>query len=51
MNYYFAVDKNNKCYIVVASNEKKAKSFIKDLAYIYELKKNTFKDEGILMCS
>lgn len=50
MSYYFAVDTNNKCYIIVAANEESAKSFIKNLDYIYKLLPNTFNDEGILMC-
>ena len=53
MKYFFVLDKSDKRHIVVAENIDKAVEVIEKagikLADIYELKKDTFKEQGILI--
>jgi len=53
VKYFFVLDKSDKRYIVVAENIDKAAKVIEKAgikwADIYELKEDTFKEEGILI--
>jgi hypothetical protein len=49
MKYFFVMDKKKKRHVIIASDEKEAKSFVKNLNYIYELKEDTFNSPGFLI--
>lgn len=53
MKYFFILDKGNKRHIVVAKNIVDALTVVEkagiELADIYELKEDTFKEHGVLI--